>query len=250
MRHVRSGAWVLLSVGVMALLAATGLRAGGAQGRSSVASVPDRLAEMRHHFVQVTLVYEAVIRGDLPSVKTPAAELSVMETPSGFPVTSAPYVDAIRALGRRASMATTIESAAMQTASMFVQCGDCHRAVGIFPTPSTRTYPDVGGLVGHMLDHQKAADELLQGLVIPSDALWRRGAERLRGSVLSAADLPQDPKLTPEIRKAEAAVHALADRAVAADSATARSAVYVNLATTCARCHGLHRQLWGPRTAN
>jgi hypothetical protein len=99
-----------------------------------------------------------------------------------------------------------------------------------------------------MLEHQRAADELLQGLLIPSEARWRSGAERLRTAELLRSDLPADPKLTPEIRKAETAVHALANRAAAATATSERAAVYVDLATTCARCHSLHRQIWGPKT--
>jgi cytochrome c553 len=145
-------------------------------------------------------------------------------------------------------VATTLGEAAAPVATMLSQCGQCHRTVGVFPGPSTRNYPDVGGIVGHMLTHQRAVDELLQGLLIPSDSRWAQGAELLRTAELSRSDLPPDPKLTPELRRAEAAVHALADRAATATTAGDRAAVYVELATTCAQCHSLHRQIWGPRT--
>jgi mono/diheme cytochrome c family protein len=238
---------LVLAAGFICLSVVAGTRAAGQQ-QTSLPSNPQRLAEMRHHFLQVTLVYEAVIRGDLAAVRAPATELSILPTPTGLPLTAAPFVDAIRTAGRQAAVATTLEAAAAPAAMMLAQCGECHRAAGIFPAPSARTYPDVGGLVGHMLEHQRAADELLQGLLIPSESRWTQGAARLRAAELSRADLPSDPKLTPEVRKAEAAVHALADRAAAASTTAARAAVYVDLATTCARCHTLHRQIWGPKT--
>lgn len=247
MVNARFSPRLVLTSGFVCLIAVAGMRAAGQQ-QASLPSNPQRLAEMQHHFLQVTLVYEAVIRGDLAAVREPATELSALPTPAGLPLTAAPFVDAIRTAGRQAVVATTLEAAAAPAAMMLAQCGECHRAAGIFPAPSSRTMPDVGGLVGHMLEHQRAADELLQGLLIPSESRWRSGAERLRTAELLRADLPSDPKLTPEIRRAETAVHALADRAAAAASTTERAAVYVDLATTCARCHGLHRQIWGPKT--
>jgi mono/diheme cytochrome c family protein len=247
MVNARFSPRVVLAAGVVCLIAVAGMRVAGQQ-QTSLPSNPQRLAEMRHHYLQVTLVYEAVIRGDLAAVRAPATELSILATPPGLPLTAAPFVDAIRTAGRQAAVATTIEAAAAPAAMMLAQCGECHRAAGIFPAPSNRTTPDVGGLVGHMLEHQRAADELLQGLLIPSESRWRSGAERLRTAELLRSDLPPDPKFTPEIRKAETAVHALADRAATAATTSERAAVYVDLATTCARCHGLHRQIWGPKT--
>ncbi len=236
----------LLAVGLACLIGVAGIRAD--QQQASLPSDPRRLNEMRHHFTQVTLVYEAVIRGDLAAVRAPATELSLLPTPPGLPLTAAPFVDAIRLAGRQAAVATTLAQAAGPAATMLAQCGECHRAAGIFPAPSTRTYPDVGGLVGHMLEHQRAVDELLQGLLIPSESRWTQGAERLRTAALAPAELPRDQKLTAEVRKAELAVHALADRAAAASTTRARADVYVELATTCARCHSLHQQIWGPKT--
>jgi cytochrome c553 len=236
----------MVALGLACLIGVASLRAD--QQQASLPSDPRRLNEMRHHFTQVTLVYEAVIRGDLAAVRAPATELSTLPTPAGLPLTAAPFVDAIRVAGRQAAVATTIQQAAAPAAAMLAQCGECHRAAGIFPAPSTRTYPDVGGLVGHMLEHQRAVDELLQGLLIPSESRWTQGAERLRTATLSRSELPNDPKLTPEVRQAEQAVHALADRAAAASTTKARADVYVELATTCARCHSLHQQIWGPKT--
>jgi cytochrome c553 len=237
----------LLCIGTSLLLAAIGVRVG-AQADQSVPSTPTRLQEMQHHFLQATLVYEAVIRGDLAATRQPAAELAALPMPAGLPTAARPFVDNINLAGRRALEAPTLDLVAVAAAALLAQCGACHSAVGVVPTPVSREYPDVGGLVGHMLEHQRAADELLQGLVIPSDGLWRQGAERLRAAPLSRSDLPDDPELTAEIREAEVAVHALADRATSADSITGRASLYLDLTTTCARCHELHRQIWGPNT--
>jgi len=217
-----------------------------AQSAQSVPSRPERLAVMRHHFAQVMLIHDAVIRGDLAAVRPPAKELANIAVPPGISADSVPFVAAIRQAGQRAAAATTLASAASATVSMVSECANCHRAVGVFPAPSTPATPEVGGLVGHMLEHKRAADDLLQGLVIPSDSQWRQGAERLRAAVLRPTQLPRDKKSIEVMRRAESRVHEVADQAADADTAPARAAAYVQLLTSCADCHRLNR-MWGPK---
>ncbi len=217
--------------------------------QASPASVPERLAEMRHHFTQVSTIHEAIIRGDLPAVRVPALALANLPLPAGLPLVAPPFVAAVRQAARRAADATTLGTAASATVSMLTQCAACHRAANVRPSPSTPRRPDVGGIVGHMLEHQRAADEMLLGLLIPSDSQWRQGADRLRAAVMRPSELPPDPKLTQQIRAAEDAVHLVANRAASADTADARAASYIQVLTSCAECHGLHKTIWGPRTA-
>jgi hypothetical protein len=99
-----------------------------------------------------------------------------------------------------------------------------------------------------MLEHQRAVDELLQGLVVPSASQWSRGAERLRTAPLSPADLPADSGLAGSVRRADERVHQIAARAANATTPPARSGVYADLLTTCADCHSLHQRIWGPRS--
>jgi hypothetical protein len=98
-----------------------------------------------------------------------------------------------------------------------------------------------------MLEHQRAADEMLEGLLIPSETQWNRGAARLAAAPLQPQSLPRDRKLTPEIPKAEERVHQLADRAIAAAAWKERGDIYAQMLTTCASCHSLHGLVWGPR---
>ena len=239
----------LLSIpGALALAFALNGDTMRAQTERSIPTTPARLAQMQHHFLQVTLIHEAMIRGDLPAVRAPARELARLPAPPDTPVRTAPFVAAIAAAAARAAEAPDLETAASATSMMLRQCGDCHRSAGIFPAPSAVARPDVGGLVGHMLEHQRAADDLLQGLLIPSGSLWQRGAGRLKAAPLRPGDLPVDRAFTAELKRTDARVHALAAAAAAATDAPARASVYADLLTTCAQCHGLHRQIWGPRT--
>ena len=98
-----------------------------------------------------------------------------------------------------------------------------------------------------MLEHQRAADEMMQGLFIPSETQWTQGATRFAAAPLQRQDLPRDPKLTPEIRKTEQQVHQLAERALKATAWKDRGDIYAQMLTTCASCHSLHGVVWGPR---
>jgi cytochrome c553 len=234
---------VLLAVTVAGAATMATMTTVGQQVRST----PERLAQMEHHFSQVSLVHEAVIRGDPRAAREPATLLAGAEAPRDVAVATAPYIAAMRLAAKRAADAQDLTSVAAATAAMLLSCGDCHRAAGTMPVPVTPKRPDVGGLVGHMLEHQRAADEMLEGLFIPSEAQWLRGATRFVAAPLQQQSLPRDQKLTPEIRKAEERVHQLADRAIKATAWKDRGDIYAQMLTTCASCHSLHGVVWGPR---
>jgi hypothetical protein len=178
----------------------------------------------------------------------PAADLATADPPEGFPALGQPFMEDIRRSARRAGTAPNLRTAAAETINITTRCAACHQAAGVFPSPASPRRPDLPLIVGHMLEHQQAADDLLQGLVMPSNSRWMEGADRLDRLLLAPGEWPADPRLTNEAKKADAAVHALASRARRASSASARAGVYVDLVTTCASCHSLHRTIWGPQS--
>jgi mono/diheme cytochrome c family protein len=179
-------------------------------------------------------------------VRAPARKLATVAAPAGLPDAAAPFVEEIRRAGQRAADAATLSTAARATVSMVTACAGCHRAVGVFPVPSRSPGHDLGGLVGHMLEHQRAADAMLVALMIPSAAEWREGADRLRVAPLLPSKFPKDAKATKEIRALDLSVHQIADLAMDAETADERARVYTELLTTCAQCHRLHSRVWGP----
>jgi len=235
------------------VLTVTGASVVSSHGRSlrgtsqQVKSMPERLAQMQHHFAQVGLLHEAVIRGDLRGLRDPAKRLANVEQPPNVAPAAARHVLAIQAAARRAADARDLATAASATASMLLSCGNCHREIGTMPVPVTPKRAEVGGLVGHMLEHQRAVDEMLEGLFIPSESQWIRGATRFRAAPLPRRSLPRDRKLTREILLAEERVHQLADRAIDAGGWNDRAEIYAGVLTTCASCHSLHNVVWGPR---
>jgi hypothetical protein len=88
-----------------------------------------------------------------------------------------------------------------------------------------------------MVAHQRATEQLLRGLVMPSTSEWLGGARALRAAPLHAAEPPRDPQLTAERLRIEEAVHRLAEEAAGAETPAARARVYATLLSRCADCH-------------
>jgi mono/diheme cytochrome c family protein len=240
----RIGTVPFVAFGAVLALSAL-VRADGRQAQSSSPWTPELERVMTHHYRDVSAIHEAVIRGDLNDVRDRARNLAAMtDPPSTPPVTS--HVMTIRRAAARAVMANTLDVAADATATMLAQCGGCHESRAVRPSPAERRAPDVGGIVGHMVDHQRAVDALLQGLVIPSMSEWQRGAGLLRAPVLRDAELPPDPRLAARATATERTLHALAEVAAAAPSREARVSAYARIIGTCATCHSLHPEIWGP----
>jgi hypothetical protein len=239
---------VLAWMGIVTAMAARGSETTWQQTKS-LPSMPERLTEMRHHFGEVLLVHEAVIRGDLPAVRKPAMKVATIAMPTNVPETALPFVVALRQAGQRAARATTLSDAAAATVAMVNECANCHRTVGVFPAVPVRRPPDIGGVLGHMQQHQLATDDMLVGLMVPSPSQWRAGAEGLRVAPLRASQLPRDSELTKWVREADVRLHDSADRATLADTTDLRTRAYVEIMTSCGQCHSVHSKVWGPGRA-
>jgi mono/diheme cytochrome c family protein len=208
---------------------------------------PEHAAMMRSHFDEVTRIHEAVVRGDLEAARAPARALASYSAYDELPPEGRRFVSGLAMTAARVSTASDVVSAASATASMLVTCGDCHRAMGRTPSPAAvSSRRDLGGVVGHMLEHDAAVEDMFRGLVIPSATAWREGAVRLRTAPLRRGALPPDRKLTRAIVALEKRVHETAARAVTADSQTGRATAYAELIAQCAGCHSLHPNVWGP----
>ena len=225
---------------------------GGARplaGAPPQAVKPDaaRQVHMQAHFAQVMAVHEAVIRGDLAAARGPASWLAAHGGPDSLPDRSPPYVAALREAAGRTASASSVLQAALGTAAMLKICGDCHRALGAMP--ATRLEPprlEARGVVGHMLAHQHAADQMLQGLITPSDALWREGATGLSTSPLDDDAVPAEAKLGREAKASERRIHVLAVEARRVEAPAARAVFYGQILARCADCHASHPKVWGP----
>jgi cytochrome c553 len=217
-----------------------------ASAPQAIRSDPMRVRLMNAHYHQVVAMQDALIKGELSAIAPAAKALAQQDGPTGLPDAATSYVAAMKQTAARAAATATLSDASTETASMLVTCGECHRAVGTRPALPVPPAPVVGGVVGHMLEHQRAIDQMLQGLIVPSDTLWREGANGLKTAPLHRSDLPRDSKLTRGLMAAEKRVHQLAADAASMSEPATRAKSYAQILTTCAECHGLHRKIWGP----
>ena len=155
------------------------------EGAQVTRSSPAQITQMRHHFLQVTLIHEAIIRGDSGGCRRPGHRAGWCGGAGGHPWRVLPFIPTLRMAGRRAAEARNLATAASAAASMLAQCGGCHRAAMVRPGAIGSRSSDVGGIVGHMLEHQRALDELAFGA---ADAVRQR-VESGRGA--SAGGRPQ-----------------------------------------------------------
>lgn len=205
-----------------------------------------RAAEMREHYWDAMAMHTAVIRGDLAAVAASAQSLTQYAGPPGMPDRAAGHVVAIRRAAAEAATAPNVVVAATSSAVMLNACGQCHRAVGAHPSLSLRVAPELGGVVGHMLAHQRAADQIFQGLVVPSDALWRAGARALASAPLHSAELPVGALEGRKLARTEQQIHRVATDAAQATEPRARANYYGQMLAGCADCHRRSAK-WGPR---
>jgi cytochrome c553 len=201
---------------------------------------------MRGHYAQVMVMHAAVIRGDLSAIAAPAQELvQQLGVPTNPPAPQA-MLDEMRFAARWAADTSNLAVAAAATASLLKGCGDCHRAGVVRPTPALPGETKVGGVVGTMLEHQRAAELMLQGLVSPSTAAWREGARAFAAAPLHPKSLPVDTAERKQMVRVEERLQREAAKAAELDDGYARAAAYATILAECSGCHGQHVKIWGP----
>lgn len=201
---------------------------------------------MRGHYAEALQVHAAVIRGDVPAAGRHARILAdrLAQTPaSGSPAA----LEALAAAARDVRDATGVLSAAQATATMLGACGRCHRASGVTPMISPPAREESAGLTAQMREHKAAADQLLVGLIVPSDSAWRTGARTLGSATLQARDLPLGPTLQPQVGATEERLHRLARDAVQTTDPRTRAGFYAQFLAGCADCHRRYEAFRKPR---
>jgi len=203
--------------------------------------------EMHDQLGKVTIVQQAVIRGDLETAVAPAKWMADHQEVGGFPAATASYVADMKRFAANVAEAKDIKGAATATTMMVSYCGGCHTAAQVKPAFPLLPKPTwTKGRAAHMLEHQWAVDLMYQGLAAPSDDLWTKGVEALKTAPMAASELPKDTNLTAEIVASEKKVHEQATRAQKTTDAGSRVALYSEVISQCATCHSLHGRVWGP----
>ena len=191
---------------------------------------------MREHFLLGAAIRDAIIHADLAAVREPAMWLA--EHPQDdLPASAEGKVREMQRLSAEVAKAPDLTQAARGMARLAAACGSCHTAVKATPTLiAAMPHGEDASLAGHMRKHNRAADLLYRGLVVPSDHSWNQGADSLTGDPVEL-ELKRGSAPQPEIEALAKQLHDLAQQARKAGNPKSRSEVYGQMLATCSQCH-------------
>jgi hypothetical protein len=248
--RTRSLALMLLLLPVLVALACSGAQqppAEQAKPAEPAAPVVDVSKQMHENLARVTLMQEAVLRGDMEAAVEPARWIADNQKTAGLPAGTESVLADMKKQAAVVAEAKDFRNAATATAMTVSYCGTCHTAARFTPAIPEAAKPTAqGALATHMVEHQWATDLLYQGLVIPSEERWQKGLAAMATTPLAEKDLPKDAKLTKEVAALEKKVHAMAANAKKAADIGTKVAFYGEYIGGCAGCHELHGKVWGP----
>lgn len=195
-------------------------------------------ARMFSHFALAMDLRTFVVNGDLERLRITAQELSVAEETWGLPPGSEPYVETVHAAARRAAQADDMAGASLAVAELALSCGDCHLAnettlgqrfqvaAPLMTDPATR----------HTNYLSWVSRLLWDGVLGPSETLWRTGAGALGGGEGVPAPRGSYVPQSEVMRSAEILKN-LGTEAVVAVDAPARAKILAEVWMECAACH-------------
>lgn len=236
----------IVALAIMLAVAGCGKPAdqGAQQAQTPQAAPPNVPAHMADHFTKVREIEESIIRGDLEAAKAPAQWIADHQETAGVPAGTDRQIKEMKAAAASVASSNDVANAAIAAANLVGACGSCHSASKVTPKlPEVSAPPPGKDRKHHMMEHQQAIDHMYRGLISPTSADWRKGAEALKAAPLGGNAMAD---ISKEAAAAEARVHELADRAIGAAEKSTRVAIYGSIIGACASCHGLHGRVWGP----
>lgn len=209
-----------------------------ADAAAAVADAPSLKAHMREHFAAVTELQRAIARGHLDEARTLAAWLGSHDEPllDGWQ----PFVDELKASALAVERAKDLPDAAALAGRLARACSKCHEARSAIITFAWEPAPDdQPALPVQMKRHQWAAARMWEGLVGPSDEMWKQGTDVLTTTQLDL--VAAGGAARGDIKALAARVRELAKQGAGLADSDARSRWYGELLSTCAGCHALAR---------
>jgi mono/diheme cytochrome c family protein len=198
---------------------------------------------MYSHFAAADDIQAAVVDGDLGAVREPANWLAEHDIPS-LPEGSETYLAEMQDFARQAGQATSLVDAAHAMGGIAKTCGTCHQKNIAEPlTKWTGSLHQGEDVATHMTRHAWAAGRMWEGLVLPSDDKWTKGAKALEEAPLApeavAGTSSEDVAIRKEVELLAKRCHAIGSKAEGVTDATERANLYGELLATCANCHKL-----------
>lgn len=204
--------------------------------RSAASQTPTVHAHMAEHYAQADRMKRSAIRGDLAEYRQAASWLAEHELSGDAPDTWRKGARALQDAAKTGRDAQSLAAAAAALGSVGATCAACHTELGK-PALAVGEPPAEGsGAQLHMARHQWAADRLWDGLIVPSDAIWIKGAELMADAPLEPAAVAPGQSVQPKVQELASSVH---DQANAARHlpAAERGAAYAKFVQSCSECH-------------
>lgn len=194
---------------------------------------------MPDHFWIVSWARDAVIDGDLESLRKPLLSLADYTYESVVPGGWMAGIAKLQAAARLTANAENLSVAASGVAAMTRICGQCHEEQGhrldLFPVEVVTKTPKSDTLSARMNRHAWASERMWEGLMAPSDQVWQAGAAALAHAPVKA---PKVGAFTPnDFAQSLARLRDLGLRASQAMSPEERANIYGLALATCAECH-------------
>ncbi len=189
---------------------------------------------MHENFKLIDQIRTAVVGGELKEAKTRATELGDNLLKSEYPQEWMPHLQRVREVVSATKGANDLASAAIHAARAGSACGRCHAALGADGLPESHQPLELSSLplAEFMNRHSWAAERLWEGLVGPSDELWKLGSKTLAETAQLATD-----NMSPEMQTLAYSLSEISERSSIVVRVEEREEVYGELLSTCAACH-------------
>jgi cytochrome c553 len=191
---------------------------------------------MERHYEATILSHDALIQGDLETMRKQLARLARQKLPANAPQGWSPFHARLQEAARSgASNITTLQEAGSVMAEVAEACGACHAAQKVeniyyWPAPPE----DEKSLKSTMHTHQWASERLWEGVTGPFAEAWPRGASALaEGRIFKG----EGDEVKASLRAREDELREMGRSAMAASGLHARALAYGRLLTRCAACH-------------
>lgn len=203
-------------------------------GLGTTPRAPRSEREMRTHFQDALAVRRAVVAGKPEDASRYAMLLALSPSGPELPAAWIALAQRMQVDARRIARAKSATQAAAATADLAADCGRCHAKLGGPKLASPALPTDESTLESRMRRHQWASERLWEGLAVPSNEAWQRGAQGLGENPFPLEISRADSKA---VRDAANDFTALVGSAPTRITTEERVALYAELLVTCGACH-------------
>lgn len=197
-----------------------------------------RVMEMHDSYITLLSARDAAVYGEVDVAREQLTELATQPMPEGVSSIWAPEVLELHVRAGRGARAELPEGVTQGIAHTAQSCGSCHTATGQSPELAGQMDPPSPDTPSELMRrHAWAAQQLWDGLIIPSEERWAQGGIVLATSKLEPNTLFQDEYLAEVGAERVHGLQEATKSIVAAKGWEERAEAYGELLNSCSSCH-------------